>query len=230
MRMRNLGPLVMLLALAAAPRAFADPVTYATWNAFPGGSTETGTIGTVGFTYSGEIDFVHQSGVGNYNYFLPLSTYTSALVPNAPTDGGILALSGNGTTDTITFSTPVTGLILSEVSLGGGGGQTTSYTFSDNFSIISCGPGIPYGGGCIQESGGNKMFADEGDGTILFDGTISSLTFTTANGEYWNGFTLGLSPNTVTTPPGPVPEPGTLTLLGTGLLGLAGVVRRKLFA
>ena len=226
MRMRNLGPLVIILALAAAPRAFAGPVTYATWNAFPGGNTETGTIGAVNFTYTGEIDFVHQSGVGNFNYFTPLSTYTSVTVPNAPTDGGILALSGNGTTNTITFSTPVTGLILSEVSLGGF--TKTSYTFSDNFSILSCGPGIPFGGGCIQESGGNTMFAQEGDGTILFDGTLSSLSFTTANGEFWNGFTLGLSPNVG--PPPTVPEPGTLTLLGTGLLGLAGVVRRKLFA
>lgn len=30
--------------------------------------------------------------------------------------------------------------------------------------------------------------------------------------------------------PAPVPEPGTLTLLGTGLLGLGGMVRRKLSA
>jgi hypothetical protein len=28
-------------------------------------------------------------------------------------------------------------------------------------------------------------------------------------------------------PLSPVPEPGTLTLLGTGALGLAGIVRRK---
>jgi PEP-CTERM motif len=228
MRMKHIGPLV-LLALAFAPSAFADPVTYATWAAYGGGGTESGTIGSVNVTYSGEVSFIHQSGVGNYNYFLPLTTYTSPLVPNAPTDGGLIAIVGNGTTtNTFTFSTPVTGLILSEVSLGGF--TNTSYTFNDDFTILSCGPNIVYGGGCIHESGGNTMFAMEGDGTILFDGTISSLSFTTANGEYWNGFTIGLSPNTSTGPVGPTPEPGTLVLFGTGILGLAGAVRRKLFS
>jgi hypothetical protein len=29
------------------------------------------------------------------------------------------------------------------------------------------------------------------------------------------------------TPPAPTPEPGTLGLMGTGLAGLAGVIRRR---
>lgn len=218
MRIKNIGPLVIVLALAAVPCAFASPVTYATWNN-PSGNTVTGTIGSIGVTYTGEINFV-----SHFNYFLPLSTYTSSTVSNAPTTGGMIAITGNGTTtNTFTFSQPISGLILSEVSLGGY--RSTSYTFDHNFSILSCGPGAVYGGGCIQESGGNTMFAQEGDGTIGFAGTFSSLSFTTANGEYWNGFTIGLLPQSNNSP---VPEPGTLVLLGTGILGLAGAVRRKL--
>lgn len=55
--------------------------------------------------------------MGDMNYFQPTTTYTSSTVSNAPTDGALIAITGNGTTtNTFTFSTPVTGLILSEVS------------------------------------------------------------------------------------------------------------------
>jgi hypothetical protein len=56
------------------------------------------------------------------------------------------------------------------------------------------------------------------------DGATIQLTINTGKG-YFNGLTTISSGDTNITS---VPEPGTLGLLGTGLVGLAGVVRRKL--
>ncbi len=175
----------------------------------------------IGFIYTGEVSFVDASNAGNINYFTSLSTYTSSTVSNAATNGGLIAINGDGTRNTITFSTPVTGLIFSEVSMGQAGVPTT-YTFNDTFTVLSCGAGNPYGGGCFNQAAGSTgntlLSGHESDGTIEFDGAISSLSFTTANGEYWNGFDIGLLPQTSTT--GVTPEVSTLALVGSGLFGL----------
>jgi hypothetical protein len=42
-------------------------------------------------------------------------------------------------------------------------------------------------------------------------------------------FTLSYIETTTTTSSGTTPEPGSIMLFGSGILGLAGILRRKLF-
>jgi hypothetical protein len=58
------------------------------------------------------------------------------------------------------------------------------------------------------------------------NGATAQLTFNAGKNGFMGSVALGSGDTVLTT----VPEPGTLGLLGTGLVGLAGVVRKKLKA
>lgn len=67
-----------------------------------------------------------------------------------------------------------------------------------------------------------NLYGYEFHGVLRFEGTFTELEWTNEPGEYWHGFTMG-----VQDPASIVPEPATLTLMGSGLLALAVGYRRR---
>ena len=80
-------------------------------------------------------------------------------------------------------------------------------------------PGTLSGQGISTANGPNVTFIQD---AYVFGGTLTDPTNTT--GETQAYFGPNFSYSTTTT----VPEPGTLALVGSGILGLAGMIRRKL--
>jgi hypothetical protein len=98
------------------------------------------------------------------------------------------------------------------------GGNTVEFVFDTPLTVVS-------------DSGGNITLS--GEGTLALTGYLSTLanitiTSTDSSGEYGSGpessADLSLSINSLGIA---TPEPSSLLLLGTGLLGLAGVTFRK---
>jgi hypothetical protein len=224
LRRLTFGAATLIAAGVSVLPASAFVVDWTNWSAGvqnPTLGSAMGSAGSVGVTYTGEMENLfltsaasQAAGHGPWS-FTPTSTWSfSSLgeVGSAPPDsGGIIRIvGGTGATDTITFSKPVVDPVIAIWSLGQGG-NTPSFDFTTlPFSVVAGGPSVNYNGLPIFQSG-NSVLGTEGNGTVQFVGTFSSISWTNPTNEDWYGFTVGV---------GAVPEASTWLML---ILGFAGI-------
>lgn len=192
------------------------------WTAAAGGApgSASGTVSGVGVTYSGEV--IGATTNGSTTIWSPNSSFIGGTVDTSPSAvGDEISLDGAYTgINTITFSTPVTNPVFAIWSLGAPS-VGASFTFNITPTFEAGGPNSQYGGSAIVVNG-NTVTGHEGNGVVQFTGTFSSISWTDTFENFY-AFTVGVNGGTTTA----TPEPGSIVLLGSGLVALVARLRAR---
>ncbi len=166
---------------------------------------------SVDVTFSGAYSFAQTNG--GTNYWSPSAPYESTTVENAPPASDIIALSQGGSV-TVDFSKPVMNPLIALVSWNG-----NTVEFGEPITFLSQGWGYFRRGTPEINTEGTGFYGNgEVHGVIQLTGVHSSFSFTHTS-EHWHGLTVGAISS--------VPVPGSLMLLGSGLIGVFALRRRS---
>ncbi len=195
--------MIALLALALPTAVFAGSTDYTN-----SGGTLAGSNG--GLTLSGSV-LVAVNGNGGLitgNDLGSVSFTTGALISGSLQTGGTFASGGSFT-----------------ITANGTGGLPDGTIFSGSFSGPVTWTMVTLANGTHNYTLTGSLTGTTASGASV-NGVTVQLTVNTGKG-YFNGTTRVSSGDTNV---GSVPEPGSLTLMGTGLIALGGMIRRKLKA
>lgn len=213
---------VLAAALSAACLPAGAQTAWTDWTTFTAGApgSAAGTLGGIAVNYTGAVLGNTLVNGSFAPFWAPIGSFVGGTITASPaTVGDIITLTVSPNTSTISFAAPVTNPVFAIWSLGQPG-LAASFTFNATPTFQVGGPNVSFGGRSITVAG-NTVSGNEGNGVVQFDGTFSSISFTSTAENYY-GFTIGTNPTV-----NAIPEPETWAMLAIGLAAIGFVARRR---